>query len=458
MAREHSLLGPLAVRMALAFIAVAMGALAVLGVLVLVVAARDVTNLARNEQDHAVVSIADATAAAYAEAGGWAGADLRAARAVAAESGAGVIVLDATRTPVDPTPARLPTGRVRSAGVTIGGQAVGTVRVGFPDTGLPSAERHLRDALVRAVAVGAGVAALLALAAAIFVARRIAHPVFALTRAARAVEAGDRSARVGDIAAPGELGELAVAFDRMAAAVDREEGLRRELVVDVAHELRTPLTILRASLEGMTDGVIEATPAALSSAHDDVLRLARTVEDLEALARADSSGLRLEVRPVDLSAVVSEAVAPLEAHFQAAGIELITRLAPASVSGDPHRLRQVATNLLTNALKFTPAGGRVSVETLEDGVEARLTVANTGPGIAPEDVPRVFERFWRGANASAVAGSGIGLPVVAELVAAHEGRVSVGPGPSGGTVAEVTLPSVQENGLGVTRSSGAPDR
>jgi two-component system, OmpR family, sensor histidine kinase BaeS len=440
MPEKLRLLGPLGARLALAFIAVAMGALAVLGALVLVVAARDVTHLAREEQQHVVATVADAAATAYATAGDWPSADLRPARAVAAEAEAGVIVLDADGNHVDATSARLPTGRIRNATVMVAGRPVGSVRVGFPRSGLPSAERHLRDALFRAVAFGAGVAALLALGVAVFVARRIARPVLALTRAAHAVEEGDRGARVGDIDAPGELGELAVAFDRMAASVDREGDLRRQLVVDVAHELRTPLTILRASLEGMTDGVIEPTPAALSSAHDDVLRLARTVEDLEALARADSAELRLEVHPVDLSVVLAEAITPLEAQFQAAGIELTTRLAPASVNGDAHRLRQVATNLLTNALKFTPPGGRVAVETIAVGADARIRVTNSGAGIAPEDVPRVFDRFWRGGNARGIGGSGIGLPVVAQLVAAHCGQVSVGPDAAGGTLAEVILP------------------
>ena len=441
MTEKRRLLGPLGARMALAFVAVAMGALALLSVLVLVVTARDVNHLAREQQDHVVATVAGSIGSSYSAAGGWSGADLEPARAVAAESGAAVVVLDAAGNRVGPAQAQLPSGRVASALVTAEGQPVGSVRVVFPDAGLPSAERNLRDALVRAVIVGAGAAALLALGAAVFVARRITRPVSALTRAARRVEAGDRTARVGDISAPGELGELAVAFDRMAAVVDREEELRRQLVVDVAHELRTPLTILRASLEAMTDGVIEPTPAALSSAHDDVLRLTRTIEDLEALARADAVELRLDVRPVDLSDVVSDALAALSAQFEAAGIEVISRLAPAAVNGDPHRLRQIATNLLTNALKFTPAGGRVTVETAVDDSEARITIFNDGPGIAPEDVSRVFDRFWRGSNADAIAGSGIGLPVVAELVAAHRGRVTVGPASQGGTLAEVRLPT-----------------
>jgi two-component system, OmpR family, sensor histidine kinase BaeS len=311
--------------------------------------------------------------------------------------------------------------------------------VRFAARGLTSAGRHLRDALVGTVATGAGLAALLALAMAVIVSRRITRPLVALTRTAQAMEGGDRAARVGDVAAPGELGELARAFDRMAEALAEEDSLRRALVADVAHELQKPLAILQGTLEGMADGVVKTTPAQLSSLHDDVLRLGRIVEDLETLAAAEAAGLSLDTRPVDLAEVAGSAAIQMRPQFEAAGLHLDSNLAPVVVEGDGDRLHQVVMNLLTNALKFTPAGGRVRLEVAGNGSTARLTVADTGSGIPAADLPRVFDRFWRGAHTGA-AGSGIGLTVVAELARAHRGTVDVESEPGQGTRVSVSLP------------------
>jgi two-component system sensor histidine kinase BaeS len=259
----------------------------------------------------------------------------------------------------------------------------------------------------------------------------------ALTETVRAVESGDKSARVGDIGAPGELGALAGAFDRMADALALEDSLRRIQVADVAHELRTPLTVLQATLEAMADGVVAAGPGQLASVHDEVLRLIKIVEDLETLAAADATGLVLEPGPVDLANVAARALAMLRPRFEAADLSLEARLTPVTVLGDADRLHQVVTNLLTNALKFTPAAGRVQVETGPgedpDGGSAYLSVADSGAGIPPDELPHVFDRFWRGSQAVRVAGSGIGLTVVQRLVEAHKGTVSIESRPGEGT-------------------------
>lgn len=284
MPSRGGLLGPLGARLALAFLSVAVGALALLSGLVLAAAGRDVSRLVRQEQDITLADVADAAAAAYGEAGGWAGADLDAVVALAGHEDASVEVLDTAGRRVAGSPRSTGPAHARTREVVVGGRRVGTVRLGFDAPGLPSAERRLRDALVATVAAGAGLAALMALAVSVFVSRRITRPVAALTATVRAMEAGDRSARVGPTAALGELGELAAAFDRMADTLVREDSLRRALVADVAHELRTPLAILRGTLEGMADGVVEVTPPHLSSLHDDALRLNRIVDDLETLA------------------------------------------------------------------------------------------------------------------------------------------------------------------------------
>ena len=352
-------------------------------------------------------------------------------------------MLDESGRAVEGSPQKPSPGRVVRRDVVVGGRRIGSVLVAFSRGGLPGADRNLRNALIETVAVGAGVAALLALSAAVAVSRRITRPVVALTETVRALESGDKSARVGDIGAPGELGALAGAFDRMADALALEDSLRRIQVADVAHELRTPLTVLQATLEAMADGVVAAGPGQLASVHDDVLRLIKIVEDLETLAAADATGLVLEPGPVALANVAARAVAMLRPRFEAADLSLEARLTPVTVLGDGDRLHQVVTNLLTNALKFTPAAGRVQVETGPgedpDGGSAYLSVADSGAGIPPDELPHVFDRFWRGSQAARVAGSGIGLTVVQRLVEAHKGTVSIESRPGQGTRVMLTL-------------------
>jgi two-component system sensor histidine kinase BaeS len=254
------------------------------------------------------------------------------------------------------------------------------------------------------------------------------------------LEAGDRAARAGMAAAPGELGELADAFDQMADSLRQEDDLRRTLVADVAHELRTPATILRAACEELVDGLADPTPARLSSLHDEVLRLGRVIEDLEALASAQAAGLHLERAPVDLADVATAAAALLQPRFDDAGLTLSTITTPASVSGDADRLHQITVNLLTNALKFTPRGGTVTLAVEPRDALATLEVSDTGPGIPADELGRVFERFWRGTGAEHSSGSGIGLAIVAELAKAHGGRVTVDSAPGRGATFTMTLP------------------
>jgi two-component system sensor histidine kinase BaeS len=340
-------------------------------------------------------------------------------------------------------------GRLVRRDVAVGGRRVGSVVVAFTTGGLPGADRRLRNTLLETVAAGAGVAALLALGAAVLVSRRITRPVAALTETVRAVEGGDRTARVGDIAAPGELRALASAFDRMADRLALEDSLRRMQVADVAHELRTPLTVLQGTLEAMADGVVPADAGQLASVHDEVLRLIRIVEDLETLAAADAAAFVLEPASVDLAAVAGGAAATLRPRFEAAGLALETRLSPAVVDGDADRLHQVVANLLTNALKFTPAGGRVQVETRPGGgggPGAVLSVVDSGVGIPPDELPHVFERFWRGSQAATVAGNGIGLTVVQRLVEAHRGTVGIESHPGAGTKVTISLPGTTRTG------------
>jgi signal transduction histidine kinase len=432
----------LALRLALAFLGVALAAVALLAGLAAAFAAADVANLATRQRSDLTSAIAVASGAAWNRTESWAGANLAPVLDLAARTGADVQITDQGGLVIAVSPGfpRHPASPQVSRPVVVHGQRVGQALARFPGSGLGAADAALRTALWRAIAGAAGLAALLALLTGLIVARRITRPVERLIAVTRAMGRGDRAARVGPISAPGEIGELATAFDLMANTLDRQEQLRRDLVADVAHELRTPIAVLQAGHEALLDGVTEPTPGQLASLRDEVLRLARMVGDLQTLAAAEAAALRLTLSRQDLAQITASAADSLAGRFEAAGITLERRLTPAVVLADAGRLHQVITNLLTNALKFTPPGGTVTVQAGPAGADAVLRVADTGPGIAAEDLPRVFDRFWRGQSAAHVSGSGIGLAVAAELARAHGARLAAHSEPGHGAQFTLTLP------------------
>lgn len=451
------LLSPLGVRLAAAFVTVAVAAVAVLGLLSLVAARDEVSDLVADVHDDDARSAAAAAARAYRDAGGWRGADLSPAVAVAARGQATLAVADAggalVAVPADEAVDVMASmhgieivdverGAPVTEPVVVGGRQVGTVALRFPSSHLPTPERQARDALAGTILAGGALAVAVAVVVAVFVARRVTAPVAALTSAAAAVEAGRRDVRVDRPDAPGELGVLSAAFDRMAAAIEREEHLRRRLVADVAHEVRTPLTILRATTEGLVDGVLAAEQATLESLHEEVLRLSQLVTDLETLAAADAAGLQLDRGPVDLADAAAAAVDAIAALASERSLSISRLLVAARADADERRIRQILTNLLANAVRYTPPGGSVVVETgrRPDG-EAFASVTDSGPGLSDADVAQVFDRFYRGSAAQGTPGSGIGLAVAAELAAAHGGRLTAGNVAAGGACFTLTLPT-----------------
>jgi signal transduction histidine kinase len=435
---------PIGLRLALAFLGVALAAVALLAVLAAAFAAADVANLASRQRSNLTSAIAVAAGAAWDRTDSWAGANLGPVVDLATRTGTDVEITDQAGQPAAVSPAfrRHPSSPQVSRPIMVRGQQVGRAVARFPDSGLGAADQALRTALWRAIAGAAGLAALLALVTGLVVARRITRPVERLITVTRAMGRGDRSARVGPIAAPGEIGELATAFDLMANTLDRQEQLRRDLVADVAHELRTPIAVLQAGHEALLDGVTEPTQEQLASLRDEVLRLARMVGDLQTLAAADAAALQLTLSRHDLADIAAVAADSLAGRFEAAGIALERQLTPVDVLADRGRLHQVITNLLTNALKFTPSGGRVTVRggPAGAGPGAVLEVTDTGPGIPADELPRIFDRFWRGRGAGHVSGSGIGLAVAAELARAHGGRLDAHSEPGHGARLTLTLP------------------
>lgn len=451
-------LGRLGTRLVLGSVAGAVLAVAIVAAIDAVALRAEFDRFSREQQADRAAQIVASLADAYARRGGWAGADLRAAQQLAAAAGASLRIEDASgsvvlsTTPADvpmPMPmammramhgdAALGLGPERRESVVVDGRFVGTAVIRFPSGDLLPAEREVRDALARAQWLAALVAALAAIPVGVVVARRITRPIESLATATAALARGERGARVAETT-DDEIGALARSFNTMAEALAREDELRRQLLGDVAHELRTPLTTLQGHLEALRDGVLAPDPAMLASLHDEAARLGRLVADLESLARAEAAALSLERARLDFAGVARDVAGELADAFRAKGVALELDLAAVPVDGDVDRLAQVARNLLANALKFTPASGRVRVATGRDGPGAFLEVADTGPGIAPEDLPHVFERFWRGRDAAGVPGSGIGLTVARELARAHGGDIAVASERGRGTAFRVTLP------------------
>jgi two-component system, OmpR family, sensor histidine kinase BaeS len=434
--------GTLGLRLALAFVGVALAAVALLAGLTAAFAAADVSDLAAKQRAELANAIAIAAGAAWDRNNDtWSSDDLSPVLELATSTGTAVLIRDqAGHAVVASSDFSAATGPRSTLPIVVGHQHVGTAEVRSTGSGLNAADRVLETALLRAIAGAAGLAALLALVTGLAVARRITRPVTRLIAVTRAMAAGDHTARVGEIRAPVELRELAAAFDQMAGALDRQEQIRRNLVADVAHELRTPIAVLQAGHEALLDGVAEPTPAELSSLRDEVLRLARMVGDLQTLAAADAAALNLARQRCDLAELADAAADSLARRFEAAGITLDRRLVASPVLADPHWLHQLITNLLTNALKFTPPAGHVTISTGRSGAEVMLQVTDTGAGIAAEDLPRIFDRFWRGRQAAQISGSGIGLAVAAEVAQAHGGRLTAASEPGHGTQMTLILP------------------
>ena len=317
-------------RLALAFLGVALVAIALLAGLTAVFSGTDVSALAARQRTQLASAVAVAAGAAYDRKNNWAVAYLGPVLDLTARTGADVQIRNAAGRPVASSAGfEGHSGTQLSWPVTADDRRVGTAVMRFSGSGLGGADTRLRTALLRAIAGAAGLAALVALVTGLAVARRITRPVERIITVTRAMGGGDRAARVGPVAAPGELRELATAFDQMADTLDRQEQLRRDLVADVAHELRTPVAILQAGHEALLDGVVEATPDQLTSLRDEVLRLARMVDDLQTLAAADAATLQLSLRRCDLAEVTAAAADSLAGRFEAADLSVERQLVPA---------------------------------------------------------------------------------------------------------------------------------
>ncbi|MEV6765211.1 HAMP domain-containing sensor histidine kinase [Streptomyces sp. NPDC051105] len=269
------------------------------------------------------------------------------------------------------------------------------------------------------------------------VATRLVRPLRALTVTVR--QPPELHARA-PVRTRDETGLLAEAFNDLTERRERLEEQRKAMVSDIAHELRSPLTNIRGWLEVTRDGVVDPDPALLASLHEEALLLQRIIDDLQDLAAADAGTLRMHREPVRAADLFDQVAAAHRVAADAAGVTLLTDVdGTAWLHADPVRMRQALGNLVSNAIRHTPADGTVTLAARRDGDAVVLTVTDTGKGIAPDDLPHVFERFWRAEKSRSrrTGGSGLGLPIVRHLVAAHDGTVEAASEPGNG--AEFTL-------------------
>ena len=339
-----------------------------------------------------------------------------------------------------------PSGEVVTSPIIAGGKRVGTVRIWAQGTQalLTTRDKQFRQGSLLGLAIAALVAMVFSGGAGFWYSRRLVRPIERITATAQRLQQGDHFART-ELDSDDELGYLGRTFDAMADSIEADREMERRLTADVAHELRTPLQAIQATVEAMQDGVLPADEERLGIVRDETRRLSRLTNGILELTRLERGSVAFDIKRIDASMPVSTAVDSLEALVETCELTLSSDISPGVfVKADKDRLQQAIGNLLSNAARYTPAGGHIDVRVRRDTGSAVIEVVDTGIGIAEEDLPRVFSRFWRadGARATATGGLGIGLAVTKEIVERFGGSISAGPRKDGrqGTAFAIRLP------------------
>lgn len=301
----------------------------------------------------------------------------------------------------------------------------------------------LTESINRFLLLGGGIAVAIALLLTLLLTRRISSPIRVLSAVAQRLGQGDFSQRVR-LHGKGELQELAKAFNSMASDLERAEQLRRNLTADVAHELRTPLSNIQGYIEGVRDGLIKADASTVRSIHEKLTLMSRLLDDLQELSLAEAGELKLACQPEDISTLIDRGVASVSTKSSVKGISLSVDLPDKLplVNIDRHRVSQVLQNLLENAVTHTSQGDSITVSAREWGKWVEVNVIDTGRGIPAEDLPNIFERFYRvdKSRAKVTGGSGLGLTIAKRLIEAHGGKLEVQSELGKGSTFTFTLP------------------
>ncbi len=364
--------------------------------------------------------------------------------------------------------------------IVVDSRTVGAAVVSGDRALLNQQERSFLGVVYLSVIGGSVLAVVVALIVGLVITGRMTRPLRSFQDAAQRLASGARHEPLA-IPPDKELADLAISFNTMAAKLEHQQQLRRQLVADIAHELRTPLSVLRLQLEGMEDGIEQPTPATLHSLAEEVGLLTRLVDDLRLLSLADAGQVSLAIDDLDAGTMIDRAVtaAAARARQQLIGLRAEPPTAALTVSADPQRLAQILGNLIENALRYTPVGGSVTVRARSETEDERrrtndqhspssfvvrpsslvvFEVEDTGVGIPPDELPQVFERFYRTdkARARETGGSGLGLAIVQRLVEMQGGQIWASSVAGHGTTFSVALPAAVPNTLSQKFSRALP--
>ncbi len=310
--------------------------------------------------------------------------------------------------------------------------------------------QNFTEAVNEITLTAAMVALVVAVVVSVFTARRITNPIRTMMSASQNIAAGHFEQRV-EVPSQDELGNLAKSFNQMAAELEQTEKRRLALIGDVAHELRTPLSNIRGIMEALMDGVLPAEPNSYASVQREVIRLQRLVQDLQELSRVEAGETYLDLSTVSPVALVNMVCERLRLQFEDKEVVLVVDVPENMplVRADPARANQILLNLLGNALQYTEAGGQVTIRVQRQDTDVMFTISDTGIGVSPADVSRLFERFYRvdKSRSRATGGSGIGLTIAKHLVERQGGRIwMTSEGVAQGSVFAFTLSVAESQG------------
>ena len=318
--------------------------------------------------------------------------------------------------------------------------------VGYLLAGNGPHEQEFSQGLIASILWAGALASFVAIVLGLLLTRAVVKPIRTVRDATQRVAAGDLSHRV-PVTSDDEIGDLARQFNEMAASLERDEQLRRKMMADISHELRTPLAVMRGQVEAVQDGVFDPSLENIAPIHDQVLLLGRLVDDLRDLALAEAGRLRLERAEVRLGRLIGRVVDAFRSRAQGRRLSLLAEIPDVlpPIEADAQRLEQVVGNLLDNALRYTEPGGAIKVSAWSDPDWVIFAVEDNGAGIPPEDLPYIFDRFYRvdEARSGAQGGSGLGLSIAKQLVEAHGGNISAEGEIGKGSTFTVRLPRVR---------------
>ena len=339
-----------------------------------------------------------------------------------------------------------PAGNAIERAIVVDGLTVGWLVLTPFESVSYGAEKRFADAQARTGWMVGGAAVLLAAAVALWASRRLLRPVQAVADATHRLAAGDYTTRVRESGADDEIGRLARDFNQLALTLHRNEAMRREFMADVSHELRTPLGVLHGELEALEDGVRPLHAGALQSLKAEVATLHKLVDDLYELSLADVGALSYRKAELDLREIIDDTAGAFGERLRSSGLALQLDLpsGPLPAFGDARRLRQLFANLLENSCRYTDAGGALRLQARREGRQMLIDLHDSAPGVRGDQLPRLFERFFRAeaSRSRKSGGAGLGLSICQRIVQAHEGRIEARPSPMGGLWLRVELPAL----------------